>query len=92
MDDTRPQLVPADTADPDRPPEGPAAVSQAVLRFRSCRWRRGPEEGGPEHCTHRDVLPFAGAGGFDPEAWCPTCTYYKARRTPRKRPDNDYHL
>jgi hypothetical protein len=83
-------MVPGEPASPETPHDVPVAVSQAVTRFRSCRWRRGPEEGGPEHCTHRDVMPFAGTGGFDPEAWCPTCTYYKARRTPRKRPDNEF--
>jgi hypothetical protein len=88
-DDPQSLFVPGEP-DPDGAPTASESVSQAVLRFRSCRWRRPPEEGGPEHCTHRDVLPFAGAGGFDPEAWCPTCTYYKQRRTPRKRQDNEY--
>jgi hypothetical protein len=36
------------------------------------------------------VLPIAGVSGFDPEAWCPDCTFYKVRRTPRKRPVEDY--
>ena len=77
-----------DPVDPTRAPE-PQPVSQAVGRFRSCRWRKEPEDGVVEHCTHRDVLPLAGATGFNPQAWCPDCTYYKARRTPRKRSDND---
>ncbi len=84
------------------PPSGPTvpaaevpstattAVSAAVARFKSCRWRRPPEDG-PECCGHRDVLPMAGATGFDPEAWCPDCTFYKLRRTPKKRDPNDYH-
>ena len=54
------------------------------MRFKSCRWRRPPEDG-PECCGHRDVLPIAGTTGFDPEAWCPDCTFYKLRRTPKKR-------
>jgi len=67
---------------------GPSA-SPAVERFKSCRWRRPPEEG-PECCGHRDVLPMAGTTGFDPEAWCPDCAFYKLRRTPKKRSPDDY--
>lgn len=66
------------------------AVSVAVGKFRSCRWYRAAEDGLPECCSHRDVLPIAGTTGFDPEAWCPDCTFYKVRRTPRKRPVEDY--
>ena len=65
------------------------ATSAAVARFKSCRWRRPPEEG-PECCGHRDVLPMAGTTGFDPEAWCPDCSFYKLRRTPKKRDPQDY--
>jgi hypothetical protein len=65
-----------------------AEQSAAVLRFKSCRWRRPPEDG-PECCGHRDVLPIAGTS-FNPEAWCPDCTFYKLRRTPRKRSRDDY--
>jgi hypothetical protein len=36
------------------------------------------------------VLPMAGTTGFDPEAWCLECTFYKLRRTPKKRDPNDY--
>jgi hypothetical protein len=60
------------------------AVSAAVIKFRSCRWRRPPEDG-TECCGHRDVLPIAGTHSFDAEAWCPDCTYFKLRRTPKKR-------
>ncbi|MCC7418422.1 MAG: hypothetical protein IT176_14895 [Acidobacteria bacterium] len=70
-------------ADP-RSPAVPAPLSAAVARFKSCRWRRPPEEG-PECCGHRDVLPLAGTTGFDPEAWCPDCKFFKLRRTPKKR-------
>jgi hypothetical protein len=69
-------------------PVAPAA-SAAVMKFKSCRWRRPPEDG-PECCGHRDVLPMAGATGFDPHAWCPDCTFYKLRRTPKKRSPEDY--
>jgi hypothetical protein len=63
---------------------GPAPESAAVERFRSCRWRKPPENGEAECCTHRDVLPLTGARGFDPEAWCPECAFFKLRRNPRK--------
>jgi hypothetical protein len=84
---------PADPAAPrDRGPEptltppSPATpiVSEAVIKFRSCRWRRPPDEGA-ECCGHRDVLPIAGSTSFDPEAWCPDCSFFKLRRTPKKR-------
>jgi len=81
---------------PAPPPDAPAPsagdtppLSPAVARFKSCRWRRPPEDG-PECCGHRDVLPLAGSTGFDPEAWCPDCTFYKLRRTPKKRSPEDY--
>ena len=66
--------------------EAPDPVSPAVQRFTTCRWRQAEEEGVPAHCTHRDVLPMTGTGGFDPEAWCEDCGFYKVKRTPRKRP------
>ena len=78
---------------PGTPAAQPAAdapvQSAAVQRFKSCRWRRPPEDG-PECCGHRDVLPMAGTTGFDPEAWCPDCQFYKLRRTPKKRERDDY--
>ena len=79
------------TPPPPTPEPVPEALpaSAAVARFKSCRWRRPPEDG-PECCGHRDVLPMAGAAGFDPEAWCPDCAFYKLRRTPKKRDPNDY--
>lgn len=84
------------SSSPLTPVSGQAAVdapapSQAVLKFRSCRWRRGGDEnGGVECCSHRDVLPMAGTTGFDPEAWCPDCNFFKLRRTPKKRTPDDY--
>jgi hypothetical protein len=63
-------------------------LTEAVLRFKSCRWRRPPEEG-LECCVHRDVLPLAGTS-FNPEAWCPDCTFFKLRRTPKKRAPDEY--
>ena len=64
------------------------AVSPAVIKFKSCRWRRPPEDG-PECCGHRDVLPIAGTS-FNPDAWCPDCTFFKLRRTPKKRNPDEY--
>ena len=86
--------------DPSSPGARPAAVetpadtppqSAAVQRYHSCRWRKPPEEGNPlDFCSHRDVLPMAGTTGFDPEAWCPDCAFYKVRRIPKKRAPEDY--
>jgi hypothetical protein len=74
----------APTAAPAAAEPAAPAVSEAVMKFRSCRWRRPPEDG-PECCGHRDVLPIAGTTSFDPAAWCPDCSYFKLRRTPKKR-------
>ena len=69
-------------------PAAPAApLSPAEERFQSCRWRKAAEDGTPEHCTHRDVLPMAGTAGFVPDSWCGDCPYFKAKRSPRKRPE-----
>ena len=78
---------PADVA-PDAQTDAAVTQSPAVVRFKSCRWRRPPEDG-PECCGHRDVLPMAGTS-FNPEAWCPDCTFYKLRRTPKKRSPDEY--
>ena len=85
--DEEPRLDPgADQTPAGGSDETAPALSPAVERFRACRWRRPPEDG-PECCTHRDVLPIAGTSGFKPEAWCPDCQYFKARRAPRRKPD-----
>ena len=76
-------------AAPQAQPVETPVVSAAVMKFKSCRWRRPPEDGA-ECCGHRDVLPIAGASGFDPEAWCPDCSFYKLRRTPKKRSPDEY--
>ena len=87
MDDTNPLTPPAapESRAEQKPetPSAPAALSPAVMKFKSCRWRCDPEAG--EFCTHRDVLPFAGKEGFVPDSWCPDCGFYKLRRTPKKR-------
>ena len=80
--------APADNSNGAKDVEG-STMSAAAAKFKSCRWRRPPDEG-VECCGHRDVLPLAGSTGFDPEAWCPDCTFYKLRRTPKKRDPNDY--
>ena len=56
----------------------------AANRFQSCRWRKPAENGQPEHCGHRDVLPMAGVQGFSADSWCGDCAYYKAKRVTRK--------
>lgn len=90
-----PQLkAPRSEGEPGPSPEAlPDTVgepeSDAVRKFRSCRWRRPPDEG-PECCGHRDVLPLAGTTEFNPDAWCPDCTYFKMRRAPRRRERQDY--
>ncbi len=81
--------VPTASPDTAATTPDPSTDSGAVARFRSCRWRKPPENGAAECCTHRDVLPLTGTRGFDPEAWCPDCAFFKLRRTPRKN-NNPY--
>lgn len=73
--------APADAAPAaDGPPK-----SAAHEKFLSCRWRRPAEGDGVDCCGHRDVLPMAGTTGFQADAWCTECGFYKAKRAPRKR-------
>ena len=67
-----------------------AAADPALDRFRACRWHDGMD-GGAEYCKHGEVLPYAGRTGFSPQAWCPDCTFYKARRKSRQRDAADLH-
>jgi len=83
-----PFYTPAPSAGTPQPNLETPSLSPAVVKFKSCRWRRPPEDG-KECCGHRDVLPIAGTS-FNPEAWCPDCTFYKLRRTPKKRSPDDY--
>jgi hypothetical protein len=76
---------PANPIETVAPASESTPVSAAAQKFQSCRWRRAAEQAVPEGCGHRDVLPITGTHGFDPEAWCPDCTFYKLRRTPKKR-------
>ena len=83
------------TASQPEVPVTPPATSDvpqsgALVRFRSCRWMQPAEDGNAEFCTHREVKPYAGTAGFDAEAWCPDCQYYKLRRAPKKRAPEDY--
>ena len=87
-----PAAAPASTSDVAAP--APATSdnpqSAALVRFRSCRWMQPKENGSAEFCTHREVKPYAGTTGFDADAWCPGCQYYKLRRAPKKRSPEDY--
>lgn len=81
-------VAPAETSAPAH--DAPAGTeSAAFARFRSCRWHQPKEDGNAEFCTHREVKPYAGTTGFDPDAWCPDCQYYKLRRSPKKKPATD---
>jgi hypothetical protein len=89
-DGVTPAAVPADA--PAAPQETPPATESAsFVKFRSCRWHQPKENGNSEFCTHREVKPYAGTSGFDADAWCPDCQYYKLRRSPKKKqPGDDY--
>ena len=84
--------APAPAAPADAPATSDVPESAAFVRFRSCRWQQPKDETSPsEFCTHREVKPYAGTTGFDADAWCPDCQYYKLRRAPKKRsPSDDY--
>jgi hypothetical protein len=88
MSETFPPASPAGPVGPIGVDTHESAASAAMMKFKSCRWRRPPEDG-PECCGHRDVLPIAGTS-FNPEAWCPDCEFFKLRRTPKKRSPDDY--
>jgi hypothetical protein len=72
------------------PASSDSPQSAALIRFRSCRWQQPAENGNSEFCTHREVKPYAGTTGFEADAWCPDCQYYKLRRAPKKRERDDY--
>jgi hypothetical protein len=78
-------VEPATTKPGDGPVTSDRPESAAFVRFRSCRWMQPAENGNQEFCTHREVKPYAGTQGFDADAWCPECQYYKLRRAPKKR-------
>jgi hypothetical protein len=64
--------------------------SNGFVRFTSCRWQQPAEDGREAFCTHREVKPYAGTSGFDADAWCIECQYYKLRRAPKKRNPDEY--
>ena len=70
-------------------PAADAPPSAGFARFNSCRWQQPKDENSAAFCTHREVKPYAGTAGFDADAWCPECQYYKLRRAPKKRSPND---
>jgi len=82
----------SDQPTPAVPPSEPTppTASEAVLRFRSCRWYQAPDGGNSEFCTHQEVKPYAGTNDFDAEAWCPDCEFFKLRRTPKKRSRDEF--
>ncbi len=90
-------LSAASPATPDAPAAASSPVpvtsdnpqSAAFVRFGSCRWQQPAEDGNAAFCTHREVKPYAGTAGFDADAWCPECQYYKLRRAPKKREPRD---
>ena len=77
---------------PGEPPAAAPAATQStgLVRFNSCRWQQPAEDGNTAFCTHREVKPYAGTTGFDADAWCLDCQYYKLRRTPKKRDPDEY--
>ena len=85
-----PPALPDPTTTPVPAPETAMPASAAEVRFKSCRWRAQEDQGtgSGDYCTHRDVLPFAGMTGFKPDSWCPECSFYKLRRTPKNRDPN----
>ena len=66
-------------------PEPAPAEDPALTRFTSCRWHATQDNGGAAYCSHRDVQPYAGKNGFNPQAWCIECEFFKVRRTVKKR-------
>jgi hypothetical protein len=62
----------------------------AVIKFKSCRWRASARRRARSAAAIATCLPMAGATGFDADAWCPDCSFYKLRRTPKKRSPEDY--
>jgi hypothetical protein len=79
----------SEPAAPAAPATSDVPQSANLVRFNSCRWQQPAENGNAAFCTHREVKPYAGTTGFDADAWCPECQYYKLRRAPKKRTPGD---
>ena len=67
-------------------PRSDPSENVAEPRFKSCRWHE-TQDNGSAYCGNRDVLPFAGKNGFNPDAWCPECKLYKLKRTTKEAVD-----
>jgi hypothetical protein len=81
---------PHNTDQPDgSDPQPPHPQAEVNGRFETCRWAKQAADGTPPHCSHPEVLPYAGQHGFVADAWCPDCTLYKLKRKSRK-PDSDW--
>ena len=88
---SEPAAPAASTPAASAPATSDVPQSANLVRFNSCRWQQPAEDGNPAFCTHREVKPYAGTAGFDADAWCPDCQYYKLRRAPKKRqPADEY--
>ena len=74
----------------ESPGQPTAPQSTGAGRFNSCRWQQPAEDSNAAFCTHREVKPYAGTTGFDPDAWCVDCQHYKLRRAPKKRNPDEY--
>lgn len=62
------------------PVDAPSQAPASHPRFSTCRWARAAADDQPAHCSHAEVLPFAGRTGFVAESWCPECAFYKVKR------------
>jgi hypothetical protein len=90
-DDVDPPPTPSSQADGTAAAASDAKPqSTGFVRFTSCRWQQPAEDGREPFCTHREVKPYAGTSGFDADAWCVDCQYYKLRRAPKKRNPDEY--
>jgi len=78
-----PPVLPTDPATPE--PASAPLPSPAQARFNTCRWAKTEDGETAAYCSHGEVFPFAGKGGFLAESWCADCAYYKTKRKPASR-------
>jgi len=81
-DDSGSQTLPGADSQPTLEPSEPEDL--ATVRFKSCRWH-ATNERKAAYCSHGDVLPYAGMNGFKAGAWCLDCTFFKVRRSVKRR-------
>ena len=86
----REPAAPAASTPASAPATSDVPQSANLVRFNSCRWQQPAEDGNVAFCTHREVKPYAGTAGFDADAWCPDCQYYKLRRAPKKKSPEEF--